>query len=129
MKVLFSGSRTWLALEPIRSFLEKLPRDTVVVHGAAAGVDNIAGDLARQLGMTVREYPALAKGRKWPSAGPLRNRDILASEHPYVDGTLIDLAFFIHQDPELGKGTKDMFELVKAADPSIPYEKFIGRGK
>lgn len=129
MKVLFSGSREWLSLEPIKSILARLPRDTVVIHGAARGVDNIAGDLARQLGMVVREYPALAKGRKWPSAGPLRNRDMLASEHPYVDGTFIDQAFFIHQDPGLGKGTKDMYELVLAADPAILYEKFIGRGK
>lgn len=39
--------------------------EVVVVHGAATGADEIAGDIALDLGMTVEEHPA-----NWDSCGP-----------------------------------------------------------
>ena len=100
-----------------------------MVHGAAPGVDNIAGDLARRYRLVVREYPALAKGRKWPEAGPLRNQEMLDEEHPSKDGTYIDQAFGFHEDPGLGKGSKDMHTRILKAAPTIPVEIYIGRGR
>jgi len=129
VKVLVSGSRKWLAQIPIEQRLRKLPPGTTVIHGGQRGVDQIAADVAKRLGFTVREYLAEAHGRKWPEAGPLRNREMLAKEHPSPDGEYIDLALFFHEDPELGKGTKDMKSLVVAARPVIETETKIGRGR
>jgi len=119
MKVLVCGSRKWVDQRPIERELLKLPPDTIVIHGACPGADNIAAYVAKRLGFVVRGYPALAKGRKWPEAGPDRNQEMLDEEHPSKDGALIDLALIFHKDPNLGRGTKDMHARLKAANPDI----------
>lgn len=129
MKILVSGSRNWLAQKPIEAVLRRFPAGTILVHGDARGVDRIAADVGRRLGFIVRPYPALAKGRQWPWAGPVRNQDMLDSEHPDPEGLFIDQAFFWHEDPTLGKGTKDMHTRVISAVPAIIYEVCIGRGR
>jgi hypothetical protein len=106
-----------------------LPPGSIVVSGGAPGVDNIAADCARARGFEVRVYPALAHGRKWPSAGPLRNQEMLDEEHPSKDGELIDAAFLFHEDPGLGKGTKDMKARLDAAVPPIKVTVEIGKGR
>lgn len=105
MKVLVFGSRDWLDQAPIERELAKLPKETVIVHGACRGADNIAGYVAEKLGLTVRRYPA-----KWDlygtRAGTLRNQQMLDAEHlpeePY------DFALCFHKDPGLGIGSRDM---------------------
>lgn len=129
MKVLISGSRKWLAQAPIERVLRQLPPDTTVIHGAAKGADRIAGFVAELCGFPVREYPALADGRQWPWAGPVRNGVMLKEEHPSPDGLFIDKAFLFHHDPNLGKGTRDMWERLVAASPAIEIEIFIERGR
>jgi hypothetical protein len=64
----------------IRAWLARLPPGTTIIHGAARGADSIAGDVAAELGFTVRAYPAdwSAHGR---AAGPIRNAAMLAAEH------------------------------------------------
>jgi hypothetical protein len=119
MKVLVSGSRKWVAQVPIERELLKLPPGTILIHGDCDGVDHIAADVARRLGMTVRGYPAIAKGRTWPTAGPLRNQEMLDMEHPSPDGQFIDLALLFHQDPNLGRGTRGMKKLLDEALPVI----------
>jgi hypothetical protein len=127
VKVLVSGSRTWIAQAPIERVLRQLPPGSIIVHGDAAGVDRIAGFVAELCGFTVRKYPALAHGRTWPSAGPLRNQEMMDKEH--VEGEYFDQAFFWHEDPQLRKGTRDMHQRVLLAVPAIPIEVFIGRGR
>lgn len=109
--------------------MNTLPAGTIVVAGGAPGVDNIAADRARARGFEVREYPALAHGRKWPEAGPLRNQEMLNEEHPSKDGELIDIAYLFHEDPGLGKGTKDMKKRLDGATPPIKVVVEIGRGR
>lgn len=129
MKVLISGSRTWLSQIVIEERFRKLPPGTTIIHGGAPGVDNISGYIARLLGFPVRSYPALAHGRKWPEAGVLRNAEMLEKEHPFSDGSYIDQALIFHEDPGLGKGTRDMHKRLKLASPVIPIEIFIGKGR
>jgi hypothetical protein len=125
VKVLICGSRKWLAQGPIERELRKLPPGTVVVHGAAAGADNIAGYVAKDiLGFEVRAYPAdWTKYKR--GAGPVRNRRMLREEHPDDDGVCLDLVLAFHEDPGLGRGTKDMVALARAATgPTIEVRVF-----
>jgi len=112
MKILVCGSRTWTSEEPIRRILSKLPKDTAIVHGGARGADSIAGRIAKELGLEVREYPVPQE--EWDkvgkAAGVLRNERMLKSEHPDGDGVLIDKAFAFSVDFENSKGTRDMVE-------------------
>lgn len=122
MKVLVCGSRKWVAQAPIERELRKLPPDTIVVHGACRGADNIAGYVAKDiLGLEVRPYPA-----DWdfygPSAGVLRNQQMLEEEHPDKNRVFIDKVLAFHEDVGLGKGTKDMVARAKKA--GIPVEVF-----
>lgn len=125
MKVLVSGDRNWISQKPIEDRLKLLPPGTIIVHGDAAGVDSIAGYVAKILGFEVRAYPALANGRTWPSAGPLRNAEMLEKEHPDKDGVPIDLALIWHRQADLHKGTRDMHGKLLKADPKIVIEKKI----
>ena len=95
MKVLCCGSRTYSDRVMIRHHLSKLPPKTIIVHGGngkwnthgelIAGADEICGEIALKLGFEVRKYKA-----QWtlygPSAGPIRNAEILAKEHPDKNG-------------------------------------------
>jgi hypothetical protein len=57
MRVIVCGSRKWTDRDAIANRLFDLPIDTVVVHGAAAGADHIAGQEAQKLGLLVEEHP------------------------------------------------------------------------
>lgn len=75
-----------------------------VVHGGARGVDTLAGEAARSLGLEVVTYPAdwQTHGR---AAGPKRNRVMMATERP-----AIVLAY-----PRGGPGTADMMRVATEA--------------
>jgi hypothetical protein len=98
LRVLVCGDRNWSDAETIRRRLERLPQDTVVVHGGARGADTLAGYTADGLGMVVGVFRA-----EWPrygrAAGPLRNRAMLDT-HP-------DLVLAFHDNLDNSKGTKD----------------------
>lgn len=73
MRVLVCGSRSWDDPDEIRKVLERLPRESVVVHGGARGADRMADTIARSLGLQVEEYKA-DWGRHGRAAGFVRNR-------------------------------------------------------
>jgi hypothetical protein len=79
--IIICGSRTWTNETIIENYLDTVPKDTIIVHGAARGADRIAGKVAKRLGFEVREYPA-----QWEQfglrAGPMRNIQMLEVEHP-----------------------------------------------
>lgn len=72
------GGREWADAHPIYCLLNGLGRDCTIVHGGARGADQLAGEVARSLGLT--EEPHFAdwqgKGRR---AGHIRNREMLDS--------------------------------------------------
>lgn len=54
---------------------------TVLVHGGGRGGDQIADEIARELGIVVRRYPVdPALDGPWPEAGPRRNERMLREE-------------------------------------------------
>ena len=77
------GSRDFSWPELVALFVETLPEGTVVVSGGAPGVDTIAEQAARRLGLEVVVFQADWKrfGRK---AGPLRNTQIVAAADQVV---------------------------------------------
>lgn len=84
----------------------KLPRNAIIIHGAAQGADHIAGKAASALGFDVIAVPA-----KWHiygrSAGPRRNKEMLDMNPNLV------IAF--HADITKSKGTKNMLSIARRA--------------
>lgn len=118
MKVLVCGSRLWIDQQSIFQILSQLPPKTIIVHGAAPGVDTIAAYVAGLLKFEVREYDVVHFG-PWPAAGPLRNQGMLNAEHPDKNGVYLDKVIAIHFDSNLGKGTRDMVDRATAAQISV----------
>ncbi|HEY7424602.1 MAG TPA: SLOG family protein [Gemmataceae bacterium] len=56
MRVIVTGSTTWIDAEAIRRELSKLPPESTVVHGDSPGVDALAGQVARKLGLVVEAF-------------------------------------------------------------------------
>lgn len=100
VRILVCGGRDYADLNTIRSEMEALGEayyvdDVTIVHGAATGVDTLAGDMAAHLGFAVDEFPA-DWNRHGRAAGPIRNQQMLDS------GVDLVVAF------PGGRGTADM---------------------
>lgn len=106
--MLVTGDRNWTKTRPILRELKKLPKNTIVIHGAARGVDSIADLVAINLGFERKPYPA-DWNKYGKAAGIIRNRQML-QENPNID---LVLAF--HEHIEESKGTKNMIEIAKMA--------------
>lgn len=82
VRVLFTGSRNWQSISPIKAVIDSLPPDAVVIHGACrTGADAIVDRLAKARGLKVDPYPAdwTTHGK---AAGPIRNRRMVAESKP-----------------------------------------------
>ena len=111
MIVLVCGDREWNDRETIAERLKVLPPNTVILEGGCRGVDLLAKEIAINLGLAVREFPA-----NWAlhgkAAGPRRNRAML-DEHP-------NLVLAFHSNLAKSKGTKDTINEAKRR--GIPVE-------
>lgn len=96
-RVLVCGGRDYSDTDAMRKALdEELREGDVVVHGAARGADLMAAHIAHSMeGVKVEAHPA-DWGKHGPSAGPIRNQEMLDSRVDLV------LAF------AGGRGTADM---------------------
>lgn len=99
MRVIICGSRHWTDRGAIKDRLEKLPSDTVILEGGAAGADTLAREAALALGLAVLTVRADWK-RHGLAAGPIRNQQMLDL------GACRVIAF--HEDLSSSKGTRDM---------------------
>jgi len=120
--ILVCGDRNWSNEQVIREILGKFkhPKEIHVVHGAARGADAIAGQVAKELGMSVTEVPA--EWHKFKrNAGPIRNRKMFDEFHP-------EAVFAFHSNITESKGTKNMVEYARSkgckkimviADPNV----------
>lgn len=98
--LLFFGSRELASEDGIRARLQGLRRDFLIVHGGCRGADMIADRVARELGFSVKVYPAEDFG-PWPACGPLRNQAMLEREDP-------DAAFGFLVAAVKARGSADM---------------------
>jgi len=116
MRVLVTGSTSWTDRDVIRAALSKLPKDTVVVTGDTEGVDAIAIDVARDIGLgvdamrkttgDVDRYP----GESWKGL----------NERMINSGVELVLAFHPEIDvPGKARGTRHVIELAGARLMSV----------
>ena len=126
MKILVCGSRLWTNRKAILRELGKFPKGTILVTGGngevdldgnvTSGADLLAEDVGRQLGFEIRVYQAdWMKYSK--AAGPIRNREMIAKEHPDKDGAPINhgIAFSRAFIPSVCKGTLDCCSVMETA--------------
>lgn len=111
MKVLVCGGRNWKDGRMILGRLERLPKDTIIIHGGCRGADTIAGECAKTLGFSTWVFEA-----KWEqlgkAAGPIRNQAMLDAGP--------DLVIAFHDHPEKSTGTADMVK--RARKVGTPVE-------
>lgn len=112
MKVLITGDRNWDDVEIVVRVLETLPSGTILINGACRGADTIARAVGDALGFTVRSYPADWNTHK-RAAGPIRNRQMLSSEHTLDEP--FDMCIAFHGDITKSSGTIDMMRLTSNA--------------
>jgi hypothetical protein len=109
-RVLITGSREWAGPEAwvvMEGLLAQLPKDAVVVHGAARGADSMADTAASNLGLKRERHPISRSD--WAilgtSAGPARNQEMVNL------GADVCLAF----PTESSRGTWDCVRRAEAA--------------
>lgn len=112
MKILITGDRNWDDVETMVSALSSFPSGTILVHGACRGADVTGAAVGEQLGFVLRAYPA-DWDRYGKGAGPVRNQQMLDSEHLPYEPILTCFAF--HKDIKNSKGTADMVSRAKKA--------------
>jgi len=121
MKLLVCGDRDWpwTYKQAILDILRTLtsPGD-IIIHGACRGVDLIAKQCAKELGLEERGYPA-DWNRYGLAAGPIRNQEMLDKERP-------DLVLAFHPDLSMSKGTRDMVQRAKNAGVTVRWFRHKG---
>ncbi len=112
MKVLVCGSRDYINHAAVEREFKKLPRGTIIVHGACpTGADHLAEKLAMKYGFSIRRYPADWDGEleatgSAKAAGPKRNAKMIRDEHQNGSEP-IDLCLAFTINLERSRGTKD----------------------
>ena len=111
--VLVCGDRNWTNKDKIREVIIK-HTPSLIIHGGCRGADTLAGEVAKELGIPVKVFPA-----EWDkygkAAGPIRNQKMLDEGKP-------DLVIAFHNNIENSRGTKDMlYRAAKHAIPTILY--------
>lgn len=75
-RIAIVGSRDYQNLDAVRQYVFEQERNSVIISGGARGVDSVAVDEAKRLGMAYEVYPA-DWSRYGRSAGALRNHQIV----------------------------------------------------
>ena len=116
MRVLVCGDRNWTDTEAIKRELKNYSKDTVIVHGACRGADRIAGEIGKELGLTIEEFPADWR-KHGKAAGHIRNKQMIDEGKP-------NLVLAFHSDIESSKVTKNMLrQSEKAGIETKLFEK------
>lgn len=104
-----TGSRKWTDAVAIRKALSEFD-PAVVIHGAAAGADSLAGSLAEGFGYAVVRMPAQWE-RDGKRAGPIRNRNMLTVLQ-VLEACGYDVAVLAFPLPD-SIGTRHMIEIAQ----------------
>lgn len=110
LRILVCGGRDYADHNAVTSVLNVLHAErgiAVLIHGAAPGADDLAGEWAHEHGVPVLPFPANWRGYG-KGAGPIRNRQMLEEGRP--DGVV---AF------PGGTGTANMIRQSEAAGVTV----------
>jgi hypothetical protein len=111
MRVIVTGSTLWTDAGAIRREFAKLPPGSTIVHGDCPGVDALAGEVARELGLPVE---ALAKAPEDETCDPSSGWKRL-NEQMLERGASLILAFHPElNEPGKALGSIHMVELARA---------------
>jgi hypothetical protein len=86
MRLLVCGGRNFADVNAIEAALETIHEKTpitLLIHGGARGADKLASEWAKRNNVEVKEFPANWE-RFGPSAGPIRNKQMLVEGKPDV---------------------------------------------
>src|SRR5262245_51169817 len=110
MRVIVTGSTQWADTEAIRAALAALPPDSVVIHGDCAGADELAGRVARELGLAVEAFAKNAEDYRLYQAGAWKR----LNERMVESGVDLVLAFHPEwREQDKANGTKHMMRLAE----------------
>lgn len=114
MKVIVAGSRDFNdydTLKKVCDFMLSRQDEVEIVSGTASGADQLGERYAREMGYSIKQFPAdWSKGK---SAGYLRNQDMAN----YSDALI---AFWDGKS----KGTEHMINLAKKHNLKVKIHKF-----
>ena len=116
MRVLVTGSTTWTDPEPIRRELGRLPAGAAVVHGDCQGVDALAGEIGRALGLAVERWEKSPEDYRRYRRGAWKG----LNERMLASGVGLVLAF--HREWNVrGKasGTRHLLDLARTAGVEV----------
>lgn len=111
MRVIVAGATLWTDAAALRRELVKLPGDATVLHGDCPGVDALAGQVARELELTVEAYrKERADYQRYRAAAWKR-----LNERMLDSGVQLVLAFHpeLHE-PNKARGSKHLVQLALA---------------
>lgn len=119
MRVLVCGDRNWRDMIAIERELKKLPPGTIIIHGAAKGVDTLAKFVAEKIGLIVindgKGFPADWK-RYGRGGGVIRNQQMIDEGKP-------DLVLAFHENIAESRGTKDMVNRARGVGVKVEIFK------
>jgi hypothetical protein len=110
MRIIITGSTQWTDADAIRRELARLPSGCFVIHGDSDGVDVIAGQVARELGLSVERFAKNPEDyRRYRAAAWKR-----LNERMLESGAELVLAFHPEVNvPGKAKGTRHMIGLAE----------------
>ena len=105
--------------------LTDLEPGSLVLHGAARGIDTLAAGTAEALNLSVFPFPARWEllGRR---AGPTRNREMLDALLGFQRGGYKAEVWAFHDDIDTSKGTKDMVRQARKAGVPVTVYRSDG---
>ncbi len=114
MKIAVSGDRHWSDRETIKEVLSKyLPSMELLVLGDARGVDQIAAEVAEELGFPKKNI--IIEKAEWEryhsAAGPIRNQKMIDHDP--------DILLAFHDNLMKSKGTKDCVNRAKGINVTV----------
>jgi hypothetical protein len=110
MRVLIIGATAWTNAEAIRQELRRLPTDSVIIHGDAPGADALAGQIGRELGLTVVRMTKNSDDRRRYGRAAWKG----LNERMLQQGVALVLAFHTELlDPSRAHGTRHAIQLAQ----------------
>jgi hypothetical protein len=113
--ILICGSRDWKSYNTIATQLNSLQAGDTIVHGNCRGADRIAGELAKERGLVVKQYPA-NWNKNGQAAGPIRN-SLMLKDNPDIAEV-----WCFHDSFVTSRGSRDMVK--KAEKKGIPIKYY-----
>jgi hypothetical protein len=113
MRVIVAGAVAWADVDAIRRELSKLPAGSTIIHGDSPGADQLAGQVATELGFAVEP---MAKNKQDYAR---YQRAAWKGLNERMLGSSVVLVLAFHPDIEASRGSKHLAQLARAASIEV----------